>query len=74
MIINSIANIHAMIDELYNSIQDAVVDYNGMTTEVVEAFVDFTNSKELKLTLDAVGLIYGLVAAPLWNSRELLSY
>lgn len=74
MIINSIANVHTMVDVLYNSIQNAVTDYNGLTTEMVEAFVDLTNSKELKLTLDAVGLIYGLVAAPFWNSCESLEY
>ncbi|OIW33289.1 hypothetical protein CONLIGDRAFT_711208 [Coniochaeta ligniaria NRRL 30616] len=68
MITNSFANIHMLIDEMYNAINDAVQEGNGLTTEVVDDFVMGGQAANLALQLDIVGLLFSLVAAPFWNS------
>lgn len=68
MIINSIANVHLLLDQTEDALLAAGQTFNGEASDMVSAFADLASSKQIKITIDALLLAVALVSAPFWNS------
>lgn len=65
---NSMANIHILIDDMDTALKGALEDLTGESSAIAAAFTDFSEADSLKVTLDILAGVFALLAAPFWNS------
>ncbi|KAK0117589.1 hypothetical protein ONS95_011925 [Cadophora gregata] len=68
MIINSMAALHNIIDDLDTALKAALQDFTGTANIIAKDFADFSKTTSMKIALDVLGLVIALISAPVWNS------